>query len=1095
MPLSLRITYYSLALAGSLAAFCLYVLLVVPLIEPQIQLRAARGDLPAATSAAELELTHYFPEGAWERGPLVKKIQTRQGLLVFRDYQPLEGGRLELKPLTLMLITEEGVRQRRLAESVDSPLPLGKRPLVIRAEEGAVLHSDGKLDLSQGRVGKPIGGRLMGRVVIQRAATPGADDALWLESRNVDVAMDRIATTQAVKFRYGPHHGSGRDLLLQFHALDRSVGQFSQTPLLVLRTMELVHLERLVVQAPAQVPPVIEAQEDSAFAAALTAGDPRVDTTVRQPSASPQPLPPLPIAPPGAANATRSSAPAASGDVAAGRLPAQPDGAAQTWTITSRGPLRLDIEHRTASLSDRVAIQTAHPNGVDLLRCELIEVRFGDDPKVLREAEPSRLPPRDPAGLESPALGGLVVQSIVATGSPLQLEATSLQATARGERLEFDYQTGMLTLAGHRVSATYRGQHLQAASVQYELNPVDPQQLGKLWAAGPGRIDGPLDEGGRLFTAKWGRMLSLQPYEQNYVISLFDSAELLLDGAGEVRAKEVHAYLNEIVELGDRSAERRPPPKFVPDRLLATGDVQIESGGVRGFTREVNVWFRPPRSQTLPVQPAVADRQPPPAADVQRGLAVAGQAPRQPLDVRGELVQVRMVLDPQGAAALDEVSVLGNVSIENRDPNESFSIRGERLHFAEVAERGQAGSGQLEISGAPARRSPKGDLIAAARPAVISLRGATIEGKRLILDRAANRVWMEQGGKMTLPLQLPAAEPAAPAARPPARPGPPVVVTWAGRMQFDGRIVSFSRDVNAGGQHALEDGRTLHFSAFGQQLEAELDRLIAFQDAGGSRGGRQPAGAPAGGKQPALHELRFVGDVVMHNRTFRGNQQESFEQLHVRDLVLDHPRGQLRAAGPGWVSSVRPQSTLNANAPRRPAPPGQFADVRALRPQPGGGSADALFYLRVDYAGELVGSLSRRNVQFRNQVRTVVGPVNGWDQRVEIRDQGSMHPRSAELTCDQLTVSDVGNRAQASLVLEALGNTQVVAKSFLAYAERISFDQAKDMLVLESSTPGRTKLKYQNQTLALDRMIYFPKTGNMKIENGRQADVTLPPQR
>ncbi len=104
-----RVKQVAGSLASVVAAYWLYWLIAVPLIEPSIEpespiartsedeVRAAREQVSVRNDA----VARYFPEGAWERDrPSI--WQSDQTQLLFKSLEPMPDGTVELHPCTLL---------------------------------------------------------------------------------------------------------------------------------------------------------------------------------------------------------------------------------------------------------------------------------------------------------------------------------------------------------------------------------------------------------------------------------------------------------------------------------------------------------------------------------------------------------------------------------------------------------------------------------------------------------------------------------------------------------------------------------------------------------------------------------------------------------------------------------------------------------------------------------------------------------------------------------------------------------------------------------------------------------------------------------
>ena len=202
---TLRVFLVSLAVAG------FYRLAVVPLVEPRQRDMAASIEMTPEEAAAIraradrrlAALGDIFPPGAWEReDPIV--LESRQMRLLFKEYQSLPDGRVNLVPCTLVVLPDR-------ARTPDGP---AGRTIVMRAPTGAVLEFDEPLDLRQGRLARLVGGSLRGQVTIRGTpSAPGAEDDVEIVTRDVELDELEIHTGEDVQFRYGRSHGSGRGLL------------------------------------------------------------------------------------------------------------------------------------------------------------------------------------------------------------------------------------------------------------------------------------------------------------------------------------------------------------------------------------------------------------------------------------------------------------------------------------------------------------------------------------------------------------------------------------------------------------------------------------------------------------------------------------------------------------------------------------------------------------------------------------------------------------------------------------------------------------------------------------------------------------------
>jgi hypothetical protein len=209
--------------------------LAVPWIEgPRRNPKLARPPEKFDLYRFKADLVKWLPEDAWERGPC-KQISTRTGHLFFRHYQPFEDGRLEVRPLTIILMS--------------SNAKPGDPPMILQAPEGATLQLDQPLSVG-GTAVHLIGGSLAGDVTLRRAAGPDGSGEFFLQTSHLQLSKERIQTLQPVEFRMGPHYGRGRNLVIEFDADPLQAQQPAISGVRGVRHMELRHIDQLHVQPP-----------------------------------------------------------------------------------------------------------------------------------------------------------------------------------------------------------------------------------------------------------------------------------------------------------------------------------------------------------------------------------------------------------------------------------------------------------------------------------------------------------------------------------------------------------------------------------------------------------------------------------------------------------------------------------------------------------------------------------------------------------------------------------------------------------------------------------------------------------------------------
>ena len=114
---------------------------------------------PAPPEPVKLDGTFsdLFPDHAWQRG-VCKRLQTPDGVLLFKQWKQIEGDQWKLWPVTLVV-------GRGMAEKQD------RDPIILNAEQGAEIRFTESLDVLSGGAPPIQRGRMMGLVEIRRPSS------------------------------------------------------------------------------------------------------------------------------------------------------------------------------------------------------------------------------------------------------------------------------------------------------------------------------------------------------------------------------------------------------------------------------------------------------------------------------------------------------------------------------------------------------------------------------------------------------------------------------------------------------------------------------------------------------------------------------------------------------------------------------------------------------------------------------------------------------------------------------------------------------------------------------------------------------------
>jgi hypothetical protein len=1031
-----RITRTATSLAIVVVAYWAYVLLAVPWIEPPAVRPPDPGNLqpdqPAAPNLRNEQakwLKDFFPPGAWELcDPII--LESGRAKLLLQKYSVVVEDRrcVDLDHCTIV-IPYEG--------AADSEAQRHRQTVILEAPGGALLRFDQPLDFSHMKVGRLVGGQLRGEVTIRSDwKQPGPEDDLLIKTRDVQLSEQVVSTPNPVDFRWGPHFGRGRDMRIKLLAGAAKPGDPLGGPNVggiesfELRQVEQLHLD--LGQASEKGTGPIGAEHPAGRAGQLD-------------------LSPFPT----------------------GSVPVD---------IQCRGPFRFDAVRRVATFQDGVDVKKQNPAGpADQIICELLSLYFIDAPKKKPDSRELTAPGAAPGTAASSSAGSLdlVAERIEARGNPVVVRAPSKDLHAEGPRIEYNLLARSIALDGAQEVFLRQGSNeIHARSLYYKS--AGEGRLGQAVAQGPGWLRGQDDRGAhQQLEAVWKDQLLIQPRGQLQEISLTNGT-LTFQGLGRLQASEIFFWLTE-------TSVAAPHEKFDvrPTSMMARKNVRLDAAQVTGKVEQMEVWFaerdagRGAGNEEAGGRGAAESRSVGTAAPVSglSGQASDGPAaaPAQPSDigpveVTGRLLRARVLFSGQQATVSD-LSIEDGVQFletqTSRPDERPLLIRGDRLDAANLS----AAGGSLTITGRPAR---------------FEGRGLGLTGSNIRLDRGQNRLWIEGAGQMDLPMAADLE------GRPLAVPGV-LTVDWQGSMNFDGGKASFRDHVVAAAPRLQSQTETMQFRLQTARMDVKLQRPIHFSD-------------PKTEGQPQVEIVQCFGGTAMDNRTFDARRQLiAFEQLQVADLgISPPPSGQLTAGGPGWINIVR----LGSNNPlggnegaaaglsgREGATAGLSSRANNTAGQAGSGTlpTDQLHCLHIKFQGPVTGNLMRRQLTFHDQVKTSYAPVNSWDAMLTTDDPDQLGPDGATVRCDQLTVTQMllPVDGRSAVELEALGNARAENTKFVARGNRITYAEAKDLLILEGN-PAELWRQLQSGApaakTAFKTIWYWPKTNRLSIGGLQSVD-------
>ncbi len=1028
----------TLSLALVLATYWVYSSVVVPYVEPplvasQQPSQPSPANAPRVTERFQAELTGLFPADAWEnRSPKVLRHKTT--LVLFQDYQPRDDGTIRVHPCTVVFRRPPG----------SSPSG-GKEPdassiLIMQAPEGAVLQLERPIDSQSLQLGQPVKGHLQGPIRITCRGDENGKGRLQILSSDVRINEQRLWTPNEVDFQFETSRARGRDLMIKLMPSGSDADPSAPQGWAGIRSIELIHLDQLHLEVREQ------GQSNAANASSSTSA---------------------------------SSAPV---------------------DVACKGPLQIKFLENLMTFEDDVRLRRTDPSGsIDTLACERLslyisQAKSGEDP-------PPEAPPADGSASKN-SLPKLELERVVAEGNPVVLDATSRRARIRGRKLQYDLKHGRYRVESDVDTPTDQVwfQHEQHEITARELDCQfsSPRVLSRLRAVGPGHFTSqmkgsppqPLD-------ARWEQILLLEREQDLYRLTLAQAADVQLADQHRIQAHMLYLWLKP--QEIDRRTKDTDTFRFQPHKLVALANpkrpqeepVRMYSDGTTAVTQRLDTVFRPAarasssaRSATRPVTARSQDRSQPTrlnptpsetsitssqsteSSGRSRSPQLVTPRRRTGAESRVTSEQMHIVLQQnETGMELVDLALLNRVRVSQQSdtdsPDPSFELRADRVTMKQTADP----ANPILVA--------DGEIVEIWSPQML------LQTTQVQLDRASNLFSSERPGQMQLQIDRDASGQRL------AKPQEMTVV-WQDHMDFDGRFVRFGGEVQV--QSPDQQMRA-------DLLEIRLNREVRFN---GSRTSKTPL---------EIEQILANGDVIIRSEQRENGELISRTKLQVPFATLHRITGEIRAGGPGQLVTVRDgfrgnlSLTGGAEGGRSGAREERVSDdgrapllprIRDSRRPP---EPDEKTYLQVDYNGSIEGNLNERIVHFQEHVRVIYGPVRSWNESLQPR--GALRDNDVLLSCQRLTVAQGVQliAGRPSFDLQAQGNTIVEGKTFTARGERVSFEQAKDLLVLEGSERADAVLSHQARVGAprleqvARKIFYRPSTGDATVEDARYSDL------
>jgi lipopolysaccharide export system protein LptA len=662
------------------------------------------------------------------------------------------------------------------------------------------------------------------------------------------------------------------------------------------------------------------------------------------------------------------------------------------------------------------------------------------------------------------------IQNLIAVGSPdnpATITSRSQQTLVVGEELIFDVSQSIVKAAGSKPvtiqSPTFA---IEAPGLEYHLE--ENGKLGDFTAEGPGSLRGVKQVGQQPFEVKWHRRLVTESIDAERVrINVSENAFVKFDHQNSIAADDLSLVVWQLPKA--KLETKKASWEYRPSTLEAHGNVKLRTEELDGSTRDLFVnWPKPAARDFSPgmesLQHTVSYR-----GTFARPLQHPDDIrPIPPQDPHLKFVGDKVVANVTGdlnRMQIQDLVVDGSLFVESTARNRRpFAFSGKSMKLVPQSEKLY----RVTIDGSQ-------DQLAQFRTD-----GFELDGANLQVDQQANTIWVHGMGALNIDPEkgsygpndggLPKLESAN--------------VTWKGGMVFDGSKIYFEHLVDlVADRPSPEPGQKSKIKASCEGLTLEMTEPIRFEEI--DSGERKQVGK----KQPSIKRMIFVNQVDQTKRAFQmaswqknpnetigfqnatldanGNVIEA-QQLFVPMATFDATSGGIATTGPGQalsyqyskagqLSGISPGQTQTSSTPQKPE----------------------LTCVHIRFDGQLNANSQKGVMEMERNTRTAWAKVKRFDQTLDPDRPANLPLGAAVLKADSLKFARWTPRnSPTRQEMQAEGNTSIQSELFEAVADRLTYSDDTDLLVIEGRPPADAKLSYrrsaksQPETLRAAKVMY-----------------------
>lgn len=781
--------------------------------------------------------------------------------------------------------------------------------------------------------------------------------------------------------------------------------------------------------------------------------------------------------------------------------------------ITTPGPFRYDVaaDHarfdvppKRGPLPEKVTVtRLSGPPGKekhDYLYCEHLELQFA------RKNEPATPASAHAANESETHSMDLNIQDAHATGREVEIISEAEGLHAIGNDFFYDANTKVSILKGTPEMVALKDGNEIHTAVLHMVN-VGDKDAQQVKAMGKGYVS-ILDK-----ASSWKRSQYAYWDDSANFSKEGDFDCLTLVGKGRFEDREHHQTLGadklKVWLMPEKESnqpakeEKTNSQKMRPHHLEGEGHVMAHSDEliITEPTEHLYVWFRdaPPKEPTAlvapPAGPGFAETpqagmpmgDPAPIAAGQASMPTGDPEPRvagkpaagEPRPLERDVKQPTLAPPPATGSAPPPAKkrplILSSRSVEafvtrTSEKNEIEKIRCDgHVVVLQEPEKSDPNDKGVDIRGDKLtldNNAEGGVLLVTGNMAVVQLNKITISGDEVNINQRTNQAWVPGRGWMKMLSTASLADggkPAPPSAAEPKKPekASELTIHWKQDMQFDGRHAVFTGDIQA----EQEASRLL----CKKQMQVMLDNPVSLKEG-------QKGSPPAKVKEIVCDETVRMEENVAE----KDGKIVRKSRLLAPVVTVNNEDGEMNAAGPGVVyllqygSSDAGPSGKPADASKPPAPP-------------------ELKLTRINYMERLYSNNSKRTATFYGGVEVINLPTDNIDQVVDVDKppKGCLY-----LRCDLLKVySHKLADGRTSQEMDAMRHVVVQSQEFWGVADRVTYDESKDLVIMEGGEGGKATLYRERfvgasgDKLRGKKIWYWRKKNEFKVEGGDGIDV------